>query len=545
MIKQLFSILCISILFFNASCTTQKEVVEELEEEQEQNEEDLETEFDLPTLVSDSTLSFLRGDDTLSASIQDLDLEYLEITTVVLEHNNQQISEGIFSEDSTSINFPIDSKELPEGFVNLEVKLFLKEVLSEEEVEVTTTISMEVDNYFPAIFYESNYIQLQYFSYTDVWTAFSIDLFYADLEYNRITDIYNVANIEGDSLTLEIPEGYEGQEYFLCKLINNTQENPSSNGSTVTSVINSMYIDEISSNGSSKINYASSSNKGDYKSVTVAINNSIDYSFSGRYGKYETTTKDGYQFTTFENIIDPTAIKRVTLNDLVISSGDNSNIVVLSYINNGDTLWVEEDQLTEPTDWKALPYKDRERLLVSCFVKSDGIVGQIYNMFDFYDENNIEYYKTRKVLNENTEVIYSLRADNNQTEYYSLLTTTTKELPFTNYRNFYSPEDFGISIQDGDVTINNHNADYFYKFVMVKELDQSNPNFRQAIYITLNKSNHLTREFNFNLSSLNQENTNTLFDNLPLNYEVNVTNYDDSYYDALNNGAFKVNWDLE
>ncbi|NLR93694.1 hypothetical protein [Flammeovirga agarivorans] len=538
--------LCLPVFVGIFACTESKDVVEEIIDETP------DLEYELPTIAVDSIDSYVRGDYSISVAFSDYQSDILTLENIVLNHEGKQISEGVINDETSKITFEIDSKTIKDGITNLEVKATFEALEGLSETEASLNFDIEVDNYFPALYVGNGYSDRNYDNNYSRRTEYSLDFFITDQNNNQISEIYNSAEIEGDSVMIEIPEDFEGQtynivrvEHYIDEIYGDTSEEPYNNNNKRNN--NSITIETKHTNGES--NEFKFRDPLVEKSITLAISKDIeDYYVSGYYQSGADTrsesSDDNYNYITYEKVKVPISYRNMFMDNVTVFSGEKYATVLLSFMEDGDTMKIEQNSLTDEYVEFRFNEIDQEYFHMYTFGIKGDQEGFLSSMETFGYEDDEKFYKVRKPLNSDTEIEYLIIA----TKYFdggnTTVRTSGRETPINNYRQYITKDNFTtVNTSDkiglkSDLVLDNQTR----RITLSNNTGDNKDEVISEIRLYSQQDIEMGRSFNFDISSLNNSILNELLSSSSHDVSYSVSQYDAASNSHLIDGSFSINW---
>ncbi|WP_281615198.1 hypothetical protein [Flammeovirga sp. SubArs3] len=538
--------LCLPVFVGIFACTESKDVVEEIIDETP------DLEYELPTIAVDSIDSYVRGDYSISVAFSDYQSDILTLENIVLNHEGKQISEGVINDETSKITFEIDSKTIKDGTANLEVKATFEALEGLSETEASLNFDIEVDNYFPALFVGNGYSDRNYDNNYSRRTEYSLDFFITDQNNNQISEIYNSAEIEEDSVMIEIPEDFEGQaynivrvEHYIDEIYGDTSEEPYNNNNKRNN--NSITIETKHTNGES--NEFKFRDPLVEKSITLAISKDIeDYSVSGYYQSGADTrsesSDENYNYITYEKVKVPISYRNMFMDNVTVFSGEKYATVLLSFMEDGDTMKIEQNSLTDEYVEFRFNEIDQEYFHMYTFGIKGDQEGFLSSMETFGYEDDEKFYKVRKPLNSDTEIEYLIIA----TKYFdggnTTVRTSGRGTPINNYRQYITKDNFTtVNTSDkiglkSDLVLDNQTR----RITLSNNTGDNKDEVISEIRLYSQQDIEMGRSFNFDISSLNNSILNELLSSSSHDISYSVSQYDAASNSHLIDGSFSINW---
>ncbi|OHX68325.1 hypothetical protein [Flammeovirga pacifica] len=439
-------------LFFN--CTVKDEVPEN----------PIAKEIDLPNLSLVDSVDFLRRTAKLSVVFEDYDKEIINLQEVGLYYKGSLLVEGNASADLV-YDFEFDSKLLSEGIQDLEVIAQFEEVEGLSETKNTLDFSVEIDNYFPTISIKEGYVE------NIISSAFNnsylqdhkanFAFFIADNEGKRITEIFDVSQHEGDSINVEIPEGYEGQEFYLGK-ISVFSYTYTPNDFYYNNKDKNFYLEKKHSNESSIAYGEGSGNSNGDKEITITYPKAFEnynFSFSGDIIEQ---TEEGDNITLKLEVInhkEGIEYKNVFGNYFILKKSNGEYIfIVTSLLESGSVLNLTESDFRNDYLTQTFEQSDYEHaegpvsFIIYPIYENKNQYCVTTNAISKSYDNGITINKIMKPLNE-VNVEYHIVSYLFGATVDRRVTSSFSTLPGNNFVNFTSDEKITRSINGNEIKL--------------------------------------------------------------------------------------------
>ncbi|OHX68313.1 hypothetical protein [Flammeovirga pacifica] len=395
------------------------------------------TEDDLPSL-NIKEVDYLRGTDTLEINLGEYANEQISIVDIKVSAEDKVLNVDHSTSDEKLLVF-FDSKQLEDGEHNINLELSLNSELEIPSSNISQDILVDVDNYLPLFYIESDYFGLKddefisEFEY-EGYLYKVINRTYAkkesfiivDENLNPVSEVFDEDG-SGMSHNLEIPSTAIGQNFLIYHFNSREYYDYAKKGDEVLT-------DSITDNRNLTI-YTFPTQGEDFRMeknnnfigekndrtvvVAVAKGNDNNLEFVSQRS-YSIESDDNYTYYSvrisdwYHSAENNTSESRNTVL-IKDTTNEKGTKVILDFASEGDTIIVTKEALKLPTETEV----DGIAFLQQCFPFNDLILvdhfkvvneGNKYYLYEYMNlsSDKVSYFAGKEIKdNDNTSSFYS------------------------------------------------------------------------------------------------------------------------------------------